>query len=330
MSIDIQALEKALLAGNRRGLAKSLTLVESRRAEHRLLAGKLLSAIYPKTGRSHRIGITGSPGVGKSTFIEAFGKFFLERGHRLAVLAIDPSSPRSQGSILGDKTRMEELAIHAQCFIRPSPSGLSLGGVARRTRECILLCEAAGYDTILIETVGVGQSETLVSSMVDEFMFLQLPNAGDQLQGIKKGILELADMVVVTKADGTYEQAARRAVLDHEMALHYMQEDPDRLPVRVMMCSALEKKGITEIYQLLQERKQELAGKGLIEKRRRQQREQWFDTELHEQLMDLMFQDPSLKKDMQKIKSLVIQGLLSPPEAAHQVLANVGPVSGNL
>ncbi len=326
MSIDIRALEQALLAGSRRGLAKSLTLVESRRAEHRFLAGKLLSAIYPKTGRSHRIGITGSPGVGKSTFIEAFGKFFLDRGHRLAVLAIDPSSPRSQGSILGDKTRMEELATHAQCFIRPSPSGLSLGGVARRTRECILLCEAAGYDTILIETVGVGQSETLVSSMVDEFMFLQLPNAGDQLQGIKKGILELADMVVVTKADGSYEQAARRAVLDHEMALHYMQEDPDRLPVPVMMCSALEKKGITEIYELLQARKQELEKKGLIEKRRCQQREQWFDTELHEQLMDLMFQDPSLKQDMQKIKSLVIQGILSPPEAAHQVLANVGPV----
>ncbi len=324
MTIDIKALETSLLAGKRRGLAKALTLVESRRPEHRALAQRLLTSLYPKSGQSHRIGITGSPGVGKSTFIEAFGKYFLEQGHRLAVLAIDPSSPKSHGSILGDKTRMDELAVHPHCFIRPSPSGLSLGGVARRTRECILLCEAAGYDRILIETVGVGQSETLVSGMVDEFMFLQLPNAGDQLQGIKKGILELADMVVVTKADGAFEQAARRAVVDHELALHFMQDDDERLPARVMMCSALEKKGLREIYELLQKNLMELAQSGRFEKRRSGQREQWFVSELNDQMMDLLLQDRSLKKNVEKLRTQVVQGMLSPTEAAQQVIASLG------
>jgi LAO/AO transport system kinase len=323
MSIDIQALESALLTGDSRGLAKALTLIESRRPEHRLLAGKLLSAIYPKTGRANRIGITGSPGVGKSTFIEALGKFFLEQGHRLAVLAIDPSSPRSHGSILGDKTRMEELSVNPNCFIRPSPSGLSLGGVARRTRECVLLCEAAGYDTIIIETVGVGQSETLVSSMVDAFVFLQLPNAGDQLQGIKKGILELADLVVVTKADGAFEQAARRAVVDHEMALHYMQPDPDRLPVRVMSCSSVEKKGLREIYQTLLGNLKILETDGRLQKRRQRQREEWFESELQDQLMDLLLRDPDFKKDTQTLKTKVTGGAMSPTEAAQQAISSL-------
>jgi LAO/AO transport system kinase len=323
MSIDIQALEVALVSGDRRGLAKALTLIESRRPEHRLLAGRLLSAIYPKTGRAHRIGITGSPGVGKSTFIEALGKFFLKQGHRLAVLAIDPSSPRSHGSILGDKTRMEELSVDPKCFIRPSPSGLSLGGVARRTRECILLCEAAGYDTIIIETVGVGQSETLVSSMVDAFLFLQLPNAGDQLQGIKKGILELADLVVVTKADGAFEQAARRAVVDHEMALHYMQPDPERLPVKVMSCSAVEKRGLREIYETVLENLKTLEKDGRLQRRRHRQREEWFDSELHDHLMDLLLQDRSFKKDILELKHKVVQGTMSPTEAAQQAILGV-------
>lgn len=323
MSIDIKALEAALISGERRGLAKALTLIESRRPEHRLLAGKLLSAIYPKTGRANRIGITGSPGVGKSTFIEALGQFFLQQGHRLAVLAIDPSSPRSHGSILGDKTRMEELSVHPDCFIRPSPSGLSLGGVARRTRECVLLCEAAGYDTIIIETVGVGQSETLVSSMVDAFVFLQLPNAGDQLQGIKKGILELADLVVVTKSDGAFEQAARRAVVDHEMALHYMQPDPERLPVRVMSCSALEKKGLREIYETVQTNLKTLEADGRLQKRRQRQREEWFDSELQDQLMDLLVHDMGFKKDIQELRGRVAGGSMSPTEAAQKVVLSL-------
>jgi len=323
MTIEIQALEAALLAGERRGLAKALTLIESRRPEHRLLAGKLLSAIYPKTGRANRLGITGSPGVGKSTFIEALGGFFLEQGHKLAVLAIDPSSPRSHGSILGDKTRMEQLSVDPHCFIRPSPSGLSLGGVARRTRECVLLCEAAGYDTIIIETVGVGQSETLVSSMVDAFLFLQLPNAGDQLQGIKKGILELADLVVVTKADGAFEQAARRAQVDHEMALHYMQPDPDRLPAQVMLCSALEKKGLREIYDRVLSNLKTLEADGRLQRRRQQQREEWFESELQDQLMDVLLQHRGFKKDIHQLKARVAQGLVSPTEAAQQAIATV-------
>ncbi|WP_141731549.1 methylmalonyl Co-A mutase-associated GTPase MeaB [Oligoflexus tunisiensis] len=320
MSIDLKGLEAALISGDRRGLAKALTLIESRRPEHRLLAGKLLSAIYSKTGRANRIGITGSPGVGKSTFIEALGKFFLQQGHKLAVLAIDPSSPRSHGSILGDKTRMAELAVHPDCFIRPSPSGLSLGGVARRTRECVLLCEAAGYDTIMIETVGVGQSETLVSSMVDIFMFLQLPNAGDQLQGIKKGILELADLVVVTKADGAFEQAARRAKVDHEMALHYMQPDPDRLLPRVMMCSAVEKKGLHEIYDTILGNLKILSSDGRLQKRRQQQREQWFESELHDQLMDSLLRDRGFKSKVQELKGKVMHGTMAPTEAAQQAI----------
>jgi LAO/AO transport system kinase len=323
MSIDLQALEAALVSGDRRGLAKALTLIESRRLEHRLQAGKLLSAIYPRTGRALRIGITGSPGVGKSTFIEALGRLFLQQGHRLAVLAIDPSSPRSRGSILGDKTRMEELSVHPRCFIRPSPSGLSLGGVARRTRECVLLCEAAGYDIIIIETVGVGQSETLVSSMVDAFLFLQLPNAGDQLQGIKKGILELADLVVVTKADGAFEQAARRAVVDHEMALHYMQPDPERLPVRVMSCSSVEKKGLREIYETLLGNLKTLEQDGRLQRRRHRQREEWFDSELQDQLMDLLMQDRAFKKEFQELKQRVAQGIMSPTEAAQQAISGV-------
>jgi LAO/AO transport system kinase len=323
MTIDLQALEAALISGDRRGLAKALTLIESRRPEHRLQAGKLLSAIYPRTGRALRIGITGSPGVGKSTFIEALGAIFLQQGHRLAVLAVDPSSPRSRGSILGDKTRMEELSVHPHCFIRPSPSGLSLGGVTRRTRECVLLCEAAGYDIIIIETVGVGQSETLVSSMVDAFLFLQLPNAGDQLQGIKKGILELADLVVVTKADGAFEQAARRAVVDHEMALHYMQPDPERLPVRVMSCSSVEKKGLREIYETLLGNLKTLEQDGRLQRRRLRQREEWFDSELQDQLMDLLMQDRAFKKEFKELKQRVAQGTMSPTEAAQQAISGV-------
>ncbi|MCX6128655.1 MAG: methylmalonyl Co-A mutase-associated GTPase MeaB [Proteobacteria bacterium] len=323
MKSSSEDLKKNLLAGSRRGLAKALTLVESRKPEHRLMAWELLSAIYPRTGRAQRIGITGSPGVGISTFIEAVGKFFLEQGHRLAVLAIDPSSPLSHGSILGDKTRMNELAIHPNCFIRPSPSGLSLGGVTRRTRESILLCEAAGFDAILIETVGVGQSETLVSSMVDEFVFLQLPNAGDQLQGIKKGILELADLVVVTKADGPFLQAARRTVLDHESALHYMQNDPERLPVKVMMCSAMEKTGLREIYELLQDNMGQLTRSGQLERRREHQRELWFDAELQEQLMDRVLKDRPVSAKIIELKNQVIQGQISPPEAAHQILQKI-------
>ncbi|MDQ3233163.1 MAG: hypothetical protein M3Q07_15200, partial [Pseudobdellovibrionaceae bacterium] len=187
----------------------------------------------------------------------------------------------------------------------------------------VLLCEAAGYDTIIIETVGVGQSETLVSSMVDAFLFLQLPNAGDQLQGIKKGILELADLVVVTKADGAFEQAARRALVDHEMALHYMQPDPDRMPVRVMLCSALEKKGLREVYDTLLGNLQTLQADGRLQKRRQAQREEWFESELQGQLMDLLWQDRSFKKDIQKLKGKVAQGIMSPTEAAQQVIAGV-------
>ena len=217
---------EGVLSGNRRLLAKTITLIESRRADHQALAREILDPLLPRTGKAARIGITGVPGVGKSTFIESFGTMLIEKGHRVAVLAVDPSSSRSGGSVLADKTRMEQLAVNPGAYIRPSPAGDTLGGVAARTREAMLVCEAAGFDVIIVETVGVGQSETAVANMVDFFLVLMLAGAGDELQGIKKGVLELADGVAVNKADGDNIEKAKRARQSYETALHFMQPAP--------------------------------------------------------------------------------------------------------
>ena len=239
---------EAIRRGDRRALARAITLIESTRADHRAAAEELLAELLPHTGNSIRIGISGVPGVGKSTFIEAFGLHVIGQGHKVAVLAVDPSSQRTGGSILGDKTRMEELTRNTSAFIRPSPSGGTLGGVARRTREAMLACEAAGYDVVIVETVGVGQSETAVSDMVDLFMLLLLPGGGDELQGIKKGIVELADLIVVNKADGALVDAARHAVAEYRHALALLRSPSKDWKVPVLTCSAATRIGVPEVW----------------------------------------------------------------------------------
>src|SRR5689334_13228756 len=235
-------LTERVLAGDRRGLARAITLVESTRAQDRAAATELIDAVLPSTGAAARLGISGAPGSGKSTFIEALGTYLVDQGHQVAVLAVDPSSARSGGSILGDKTRMEELARSPRAFIRPSPSGGTLGGVARRTREAMLVCEAAGFDVVLVETVGVGQSEVAVAGMVDVFLLLIAPGAGDELQGVKRGIVELADLVVVNKADGALADLARHTAGDYAHALHLVG------PAQVLLASARESMGIVEVW----------------------------------------------------------------------------------
>src|SRR6056300_1438222 len=247
--IDFQALRN----GQRRALAKAITLIESSHPSHRKQAAALLERCLPHSGQSLRIGISGVPGVGKSTFIEAFGLFLIGLGKRVGVLAVDPSSPLHGGSILGDKTRMERLSREDHAFIRPSPAGRSLGGVANRTREAILVAESAGFDVILVETVGVGQSEYEVHSMTDLFLVLMLPNAGDELQGIKKGILELADLIVINKADGDQQTLAQRAVREYRNALHLLKPTRASWQAKVLQCSALEQTGLVELWEMMQD-----------------------------------------------------------------------------
>ncbi len=275
-----------LLAGDRRALGKAITLVESARADHRADAVDLLQTILPHTGAGIRLGISGAPGVGKSTFIDAFGNHVIDDDHRLAVLAVDPSSSRSGGSILGDKTRMEELARRPEAFIRPSPAGRTLGGVARRTREAMLLCEAAGFDVVIVETVGVGQSETTVAEMVDLFCLLAAPGGGDDLQGIKRGVMELAELVVVTKADGDLLPAANRAAADLRHALHLMRPVHDAWTAQVLSTSSFEGSGLTEVWTAVQEHRRALDAAGVLGPMRSEQRRRWLWSELREGLVD--------------------------------------------
>lgn len=271
MKIDIQKL----LAGDRRTLAKAITLIESSRLDDNAEAQSLLKAILPHTGKSLRLGVTGVPGVGKSTFIESFGLNLISKGHKLAVLAIDPSSPVSGGSILGDKTRMEKLSQEENSFIRPSPSAGFLGGVAQKTRESILLCEAAGFDYIIIETVGVGQSEYEVAAMVDFFMVLMLPNAGDELQGIKKGILELADALIINKADGDAVNQAIQSMAQYQSVIDLVRNNP-HWKTRVMSCSALKNQNIDLIYQMVTDFINVHSKNDLLKNKRLAQNKNWF------------------------------------------------------
>src|SRR5258708_6377854 len=284
-----------LLAGDRRALAQAIPLIESTRADHRERADALLGALLPYTGKSVRLGIAGVPGVGKSTFIERFGLTLLERGRSLAVLAIDPSSKRAGGSILGDKTRMEELSRHTGAFIRPSPAGNTLGGVARRTREAMLLVEAAGFDTVLVETVGVGQSETAVSDMVDMFIVLLLPGGGDDLQGIKRGVIELADLIVVNKADGDLLATARRSASDYQHALRMLRSPTAGWTPEVTTCSALSGEGVAEIWQTIERFLQAVGEKG-IARRRADQARAWMWNEVGETLLAELRSPPGVKK----------------------------------
>jgi len=312
-----------LLAGDRRALAQAITLIESTRADHRERADLLLAELLPHTGqkggKSVRLGITGVPGVGKSTFIERFGLSLIERGRSLAVLAIDPSSKRGGGSILGDKTRMEELSRNPSAFIRPSPAGATLGGVARRTREAMLLVEAAGFDTVLVETVGVGQSETAVADMVDMFIVLLLPAGGDDLQGIKRGVIELADLIVVNKADGDLKTTARRSVADYRHALRMLRSPTAGWTPEVMSASALTGDGVAEVWATV-ERFNEAVGAQGIARRRAAQARDWMWNEVGETLLAELRKHPEVKRLVPGLEREVEAGKSTPAAAARRML----------
>ena len=317
------ALVDGLLAGERRLLAKAITLIESTRPEHRQRAQKLLDAILPHTGRSMRVGISGVPGVGKSTFIEALGMYLIDAGHRVAVLAVDPSSTIHGGSILGDKTRMELLSQRTEAFIRPSPSAGSLGGVAEHTREALLLCEAAGYDIIIVETVGVGQSETAVAGMTDAFVLLQLPNAGDDLQAIKKGIMELADLVVFNKAD-IDPQAAQLAAAQMRSALSMLHPASANWQPPVLVLSALRKDGLAEFWQVIEKFRNTLTASGEFAARRRHQALAWMWQQIDSGLRGRFREHPAVKTALAELSACVEAGTTTPTAAAQALLTLVG------
>jgi LAO/AO transport system kinase len=316
-------LADAIRAGDRRALAQGLTLVESMRPDHRGQADALLAQLLSATGRSVRVGISGAPGVGKSTFIEALGLHLAEEGRKVAVLAVDPSSEVSGGSILGDKTRMERLSRHPNAFIRPTPSGGALGGVARRSRESMLVMEAAGYEVVLVETVGVGQSETAVAEMTDSFLLLLAPAGGDELQGIKKGIVELADLLVVTKADGELKPAAERARADYAAALAILAPGAGWQPP-VLTCSALGDQGVPEVWQAILRHRDALGGEGLAARRSDQAR-RWMWREVEEGLMQALRSDPAVAARVGALEQAVAAGRATPGEAAGVLLRAFRP-----
>ncbi len=306
-------------------LARAITLVESRRSADMALAQELLVRLQPETGGAIRVGITGVPGVGKSTFIDALGTQLIEDGHRVAVLAVDPSSSISGGSILGDKSRMPRLAAAEEAFIRPSPSALSLGGVTRRPRATMLLCEAAGFDVVLVETVGVGQSETMVADMVDFFLVLVLAGAGDELQGIKKGIIELADLVAVNKADGDNLERAQLAQRDYAGALRYLGTTETSWEPRVVTVSALTGAGLAELWELVEEHHQLLADSGELDERRRRQLGRWMWSLIEEKLLDSFRHHPEVMGRLDELERAVAKGEVTPTQAATELLAAFHP-----
>lgn len=319
--LSVETYTEGILAGDIAILSRAITVIESRLPGDRAIADKILEKILPNTGKSLRIGITGVPGVGKSTFIEAFGQHLTVLGKRVAVLAIDPSSKNSGGSILGDKTRMEQLARNPRAFIRPSATGLSLGGVARHTREAILLCEAAGFDTIIVETVGVGQSETLVKGMTDFFLLLMLAGAGDELQGIKKGIMEMVDAVAVNKADSGNENLAALAVSEYRHALHLLPENDSGVPVQVVACSALEATGMDEIWQLIQDYQLQTASNGYFLKNRQSQQVDWLHDHIRQTLEDRFYENEAVRKQLAEMERVVRDGEALPAQAGNDLIS---------
>ncbi|NIJ55978.1 methylmalonyl Co-A mutase-associated GTPase MeaB [Dyadobacter arcticus] len=319
--LSVESYVTGILAGDRIMLSRAITITESRLPEDKILAQTILQNVIPKTGHTIRIGITGIPGVGKSTFIEAFGQYLTSLGRRVAVLAIDPSSKKSGGSILGDKTRMEKLSNHSLAFIRPSATGLSLGGVTRNTRETMLLCEAAGYEIILVETVGVGQSETLVKGITDFFLLLMLAGAGDELQGIKKGIMEMVDAIAVNKADGTNENAAGQAVSEYQNAVHLLPATESGYNVRVIPCSALEGKGMDTIWQMVEEYVVVTKSNGFFTKNRQLQNIDWMHDTVRQTLEDQFYKNTAVKELMPDIEKAVRKGEKLPGQAANDLIA---------
>lgn len=313
-------LFEGLRSGDISFLGRAITLVESSLPKHQVEAQKLISSCLPFSGNAFRLGITGVPGAGKSTFIEALGKHIVDAGGKLAVLAIDPSSERSKGSILGDKTRMEELAGRPEAFIRPSPSGGTLGGVARKTRETMILCEAAGFDNIFVETVGVGQSETAVHSMVDFFLLIMIPGAGDELQGIKRGIMEMADGLVINKADGSNIQKAKRAQAEFTNALHLFPPALSGWSPRVTTCSSLHQTGISEVWEILIEYRQFVSKKGFLSSRRSEQSRFWLYETIREGIYMQVFNDADMKEELKVLEESIIAGRITSHMAASTIL----------
>ena len=313
-------LARELVAGDRRALARAITLVESTKETDQKAAEWLLASLLPRTGHSIRIGISGPPGVGKSTFIETFGQHLSALKKRIAVFAIDPSSRRSGGSILGDKTRMERLSRDPNAYIRPSPAGATLGGVARRTRESMLIAEAAGFDVILVETVGIGQSETAVADMTDLFVVLVAPGGGDDLQCIKRGVMELADLLIVTKADGELAAVAKRTEADYRVAMHLMQPKHQGLPALVLAVSARENAGISEAWQTMERLHQTLEGDGRLERLREQQLRRWFWGEIQSVISESILARADLASEAQRFESDVAAGRTLPFVAARRLV----------
>ncbi|WP_189765144.1 methylmalonyl Co-A mutase-associated GTPase MeaB [Streptomyces xanthochromogenes] len=320
MAIGLDTYVKGVLGGKRAVIARAITLVESTRPQHRALAQELLTELLPHSGRSRRIGISGVPGVGKSTFIDAFGTMLTALGHRVAVLAVDPSSTRTGGSILGDKTRMERLAVDPAAFVRPSPTSGTLGGVAKATRESIVVMEAAGYDVVLVETVGVGQSETAVANMVDTFLLLTLARTGDQLQGIKKGVLELADVISVNKADGPHERDARTAARELAGALRLMHGKDAFWTPPVLCCSARESTGLDGVWERLEQHRTLLDSTGRLAARRRDQQIDWTWAMVRDELLGRLHADPEVRSLTPELERQVRAGELTATLAAEQIL----------
>lgn len=313
-------LADGVLNGNRRALARAITLVESSRPDHRAEADRLLERLIPHSGGSVRLGISGAPGVGKSTFIEALGNHLIDADHRVAVLTVDPSSAISGGSILGDKTRMEMLARRSEAFIRPSPAGRTLGGVARRSREALIVCEAAGFDVIIVETVGVGQSETMVADMTDMFVLLLQPGGGDELQAIKRGIMELADLVLINKADGELRSLADDSAAEFRNALRLLHSRSENWTVEVMTCSALRNEGVQEAWETMKRYREMLEEDDQLASRRASQARSWLWAEVNDYLLNALRNDPEVEQEIPRLEAAVSEGRLPPNVAARQLL----------
>ncbi len=320
---NINEMIDGILTSNISYVSKAITLVESTKAEHQEQAQQIINAVINYSGNSFRLGITGVPGVGKSTFIESFGLEVVNKGHKLAVLAIDPSSQLSKGSILGDKTRMEQLSVHPNAFIRPSPSSGSLGGVARKTKESIIICEAAGYDYIFIETVGVGQSETAVHQLTDFFLLLMLAGAGDELQGIKRGIMEMADGMVITKADGANLDKAKIARAEYARALHLFPPTESNWIPEVLICSSTENKGIKEVYDMLDKYNRHATSNGYFNIKRLQQTKQWLHQTINDLLLERFYSNNVISNEIKLIENQLLDKHINPYQAAIDLLKRI-------